>query len=313
MKEIVYERYGSVDVLHQVEAPTPVPAAHQLRIAVKAVALNPLDWKLFEGQMKFVTGSKFPRKVGIEFAGIVAATGSAVTRFKQGDEVFGLLDAFQGGALAEEILVTEADLAAKPAKLSFAEAAALPIGGLSALQMLTELAPVEAGMEVLINGATGGVGMFATQLAKRRGARVTAAVSTRGVALAERWRADVVHDYRKESVLALSQRFDIVLDLSDKLPFAAARPLLKAKATYVNAMPNPKDIALGFFHNLLSRQQRKILMMKARPEALASLAKDASEWLEVVVGSTYPMASFKEAYAETRASGSLGKSVIVIG
>lgn len=310
MRRVLYNRYGAVDVLELVDGPVPTITDDQVRIDVKAVALNPLDWKLFEGDLKFLTGSKFPRMVGIEFAGVVHAIGANVTRFKPGDEVFGMLDAFTGGALAEQLVAKEVQLHIKPGALSFEQAAALPIGGTSALQILDELAPIRRGTEVLINGAAGGVGMFLTQIAKHRGAVVTSVVGPRGVALAEKWKSDVVIDYTKGTLLNLGARFDVVVDLSGKLPFSSAKTLLAPKSVYVNAMPNPKDMVIGAVHNLVSGRKRRILQMKLSQARLSTLSAYATSWMDVVVGATYPMSSFATAYAETKSAGTLGKAVI---
>jgi NADPH:quinone reductase-like Zn-dependent oxidoreductase len=312
MRKVVYSRYGGTEVLEMVEQPSPIPSHGQVLVNVKAVALNPLDWKIFEGQMAFVTGSKFPRGVGIEFAGEVAETGPSVSRFKPGDPVFGMLEPFKGGALGSQVLASEQQVHVKPAALSFEQAAALPIGGLSALQILDDLAQVGQGTEVLINGATGGIGTLATQMAKHRGAVVTAVVGQRGVPLATRWRCDHVVERTSQNVLSLNRRFDVVIDLSDKLPFAAARPLMKPLSVYVNAYPNPKDILLGYINNAVSDRKRRILMMKPHAGRLEQLGQQAGDWLEVVIGATYPMGDFRRAYSETKARGSVGKTVFVV-
>ncbi len=312
MRKVVYSRYGGTEVLEMVEQPSPTPLLGQVLIDVKAVALNPLDWKIYEGQMAFVTGSKFPRGIGIEFAGEVAKAGPAVGRFKPGDPVFGMLDPFKGDALGDQVIASEQQIHLKPPTLSFEQAAALPIGGLSALQILDDLAQVGKGTEVLINGATGGIGTMATQIAKRRGAIVTAVVGKRGVPLAMRWRCDHIVDRSSQDVLGLNRRFDVIIDLSDKLPFAASKPLLKSRSVYVNAYPNPKDILLGYIHNAVSQRKRRILMMKPNAERLELLGRLAGDWLEVVVGTTFPMSDFRRAYSETKANGSAGKTVFVV-
>jgi NADPH:quinone reductase-like Zn-dependent oxidoreductase len=180
MRKVLYNRFGDEQVLEVQEQPTPTIAKNQLLIQVKTASINPLDWKIYGGQMKLLSGSKFPKGVGIDFAGVVTQVGPNVTRYQSGDAVFGLLDIFKGGALADYVVVTEADIALKPATISFDQAAALPVAGLAALQIVDQLAAIGQGHEVLINGATGGVGLFAIQLAKKRGARVTAVAGPAG-------------------------------------------------------------------------------------------------------------------------------------
>lgn len=312
MKKVIYNRYGSFDDLEMVDGRVPSPARDEVLVEVKAVALNPLDWKILEGQLKLMTGRKFPRGIGIEFSGVIAQTGPAVTRFKVGDQVFGMLVAFKGGALAEQVVATQDQIFMKPANLSFAQAAALPIAGVSALQILDDLAPVQKGAEVLINGAVGGVGSVLTQIAKRRGAVVTAVVSARGVDLAHQLGCDSVLDYGKVSLSGLNRRFDVVIDLSDKLPFAAAKPLMKPRSVYVNARPDPAAMAAGFLNNLVSGRKRKILMMKETQARFATLHDQARDWLQVIVSKTFPMVDFKAAYTEVKAKGALGKAVFTL-
>jgi NADPH:quinone reductase-like Zn-dependent oxidoreductase len=312
MKQVIFNRYGSIAELEMVDRPVPSPAGDEVLVDVRAVAINPLDWKILEGQLKFMTGKKFPRGIGIEFSGVIRAAGPAVTRFKAGDQVFGMLVAFKGGALAEQILAKEGQIFMKPANLSFAQAAALPISGTSALQILDDLAPVQKGTEVLINGAVGGVGSVLTQIAKHRGAIVTAVVSARGVDLAHQLQCDFVVDYAKVNLSELHRHFDVVVDLSDKLPFADVKALMKPRSVHVNAQPDPKSMAAGFINNLMSGRKRKILMMKTSQDRIATLHKDASTWLQVTVGKTFPMADFRSAYAEVKAMGTLGKAVFTL-
>lgn len=312
MKQIIYNRYGSFNDLEMVERPAPAPAAQQVLVDVRAVAINPLDWKILEGQMKLMTGSKFPRGIGIEFSGTVSQVGGSVARLKVGDEVFGMLEAFKGGALAEQLVVKPEQIHKKPANLSFVQAAALSISGTSALQILDELSPIEAGSEILINGAAGGIGTVLTQIAKRRGAVVTSVVSRRGIDLAKQLQSDFVVDYSSTRLKELAQRFDVIVDLSDKFAFADAKALMKPSAIYVNTLPDPKAMAAGAINNLVSARKRKILVMKHSQEKLATLAEYASDWMEVVVGTTAPWSAFKSTYADVKAKGTLGKAVFFI-
>lgn len=309
MRQIIYKRYGSFSDLEMVDQPTPRPAHDQVLVNVEAVAINPLDWKILEGQMKLMTGSKFPRGIGIEFSGVVSQVGSSVTRFRKGDEVFGMLEAFKGGALADQVLAKEAQMHTKPATLSFVQAAALPISGTSALQILDALAPVQAGTEVLINGAAGGIGTLLTQMAKQRGARVTAVVGRRGIDLATQLHSDFVVDYSSTNLVELNRQFDVVVDLSDKLPFATAKSLMKPRSVYVNTLPDPKSMLASAVNNLLSQRKRKILMMKPSQEKLATLSRYASEWMKVIVGKTAAMETYQTTYADVKAAGTLGKAV----
>ena len=312
MKKVLYKRFGGVDVLELADVAQPALTPGAVLVRVRAVSLNPLDWKIRQGEMKLVAGSKFPKGVGIDFAGVVAAVGKAVAGFQPGDEVFGLVDLFKGGALAEYVVVAATDLAPKPANLTFAQAAALPVAGSAALQVFDQLVAVEPGTEILINGASGGIGMVATQLARQRGGVVTAVVGPNGVERARQWGSDVVLNYREHDIRHLQQRYDVVLDLSGKLSFTAARPLLTPTGAYVNTVPGPRELVGSFLHNLFSQQKYRVLLLKPTPDYLHELADLAAGGLDVVVSQAYPLADFQRAYAEVAWGGVVGKAVLTI-
>jgi NADPH:quinone reductase-like Zn-dependent oxidoreductase len=294
------------------EQPTPTITQKQLLIHVKATSINPLDWKIYGGQMKLLSGAKFPKGVGIDFAGVVTQVGASVTRFRVGDAVLGLLDVFQGGALADYVVVTEAAIAPKPATISFDQAAALPVAGLAALQLVDQLAAVGQGHEVLLNGATGGVGLFAIQVAKKRGARVTAVVGPAGVQRATQLGADVIVDYTQQDISQLTPRFDSIIDLSDKLTFKATKKLLKPRATFINTLPSPQGLVRSFLHNLFSSRKRRILILKPTAAGLNTLATLAQDGLQIPVEQVYTLANVRQAYQQTSRGKVKGKVVVVL-
>jgi NADPH:quinone reductase-like Zn-dependent oxidoreductase len=313
MKKVSYDHYGDVGVLEMTEVPVPEPAAAQLLIQVKAVALNPLDWKIMEGNMKLMSGSKFPKGIGIDFSGVVKRVGEGVGSFRPGDAVFGALDPFKGGALAEYLLVRERDIALKPANISFEQAAAMPTVGTAALQIFEGLATVGKGTEVLINGASGGIGMFAIQMAKRKGAHVTGVVGTNSLSWVKKWGSDAVLDYRKTDVLRGGKTYDVVLDLSGKLPYRAAKKIMKPDSVYVNSVPGPREIVGSFVHNLFSRKKYKVLLLKPAQRHLETLSAYAAAGMDILVGASFPLSSFRQAYAEASAGGIAGKAVFSVG
>jgi NADPH:quinone reductase-like Zn-dependent oxidoreductase len=312
MKNVIYRQYGGVDVLEMVEEEIPKVTASTVLVKVKSVSINPIDWKIRAGEMKMMSGSKFPKGVGIDFSGVVEAVGGAVSKCRKGDAVFGSVDQFKGGALAEYVLVGEGAIAIKPVGLSFEQAAALPVVGFAALQIFDRLVSVQEGTEVLINGAGGGIGMLAIQIAKKRGAVVTAVVGENGTALAEKWGSDRVIDYRKVNVLEDSQRYDAVIDLSDKLPFKKAKAIMKRASVYVNTVPGPKQIVGSFLHNLLSKKKYRVLLSKPSSYYLDILVRRVNGGMDVTVGRTYPVDAFKEAYTEMPKGGIVGKAVFTL-
>jgi NADPH:quinone reductase-like Zn-dependent oxidoreductase len=310
MKKIIYNHYGDADELTLIETGIPEITPTTLLVKIKAASLNPLDWKILAGEMKLFARSGFPRGVGIDFSGIVEETGSTISKFKKGDAVFGSVDQFKGGALSEYVLVSEKDIAIKPAGISFEKAAAIPVVGFAALQMVDQLITIRQGTELLVNGATGGIGMFLVQIAKSKGAAVTAIVSKNGKALAEKWGSDHVIDYREENVLENKKQYDVVVDLSGKMPFAKAKRIMKPSSVYVNTVPGPRQIIASLLHNLFSKKKYKVLLSKPSVSDLKTLADYVSGGMEVVIGKRYEITSFKEAYTEVPAHGVLGKAVI---
>lgn len=214
MKAIVYRCYGSPDVLKLEEIARPLPADNRMLVKVHAASVNPLDWHYMRGEpfvMRPGAGIGTPDNIhmGVDFAGTVVSVGKDVTRFKPGDEVFG----GKGGAFGEYVSVAEkGSVAIKPANVTFEQAAAVPIAAVTALQALRDKGKIQAGQTVLINGASGGVGTFAVQIAKSYGARVTGVCSTRNLAMVRSLGADQVIDYTQEDFTKGSQRYDLIID-----------------------------------------------------------------------------------------------------
>ena len=214
MKAIVYSRFGSPDVLELREVDQPKAGEGEVLVRVRAASVNPADWYLMTGAplvARAQMGLRGPKtgRLGVDLAGVVEAVGGAVTRLRVGDEVFGA----GAGTLAECVAVPEASLVLKPAGLSFEQAAAVPVAALTALQGLRDEGRVQPGQRVLINGASGGVGTFAVQLASSFGADVTGVCSTRNVAMVRSLGADQV-DYTQEDFTRTGRRYDLLLDVA---------------------------------------------------------------------------------------------------
>jgi len=235
MQAIVYHRYGSPDVLELEEIPKPAPAEDQVLIRVHAASVNPYDWHFLRATPSFIrlfTGlrrPKFPR-LGADVAGVVEAVGAKVTPFKPGDDVFGTAK----GSFAEYACATASQLAVKPQEISFEQAACLPIAGITALQGLRDKGKAQTGQNVLINGAAGGVGTFAVQIAKSLGARVTGVCSTRNVELLRSIGADEVIDYTREDFAHSTQRYDLLFDLVGNRSLADCLRAVQPHGTYIS-------------------------------------------------------------------------------
>jgi NADPH:quinone reductase-like Zn-dependent oxidoreductase len=240
MKAITYTRYGSPDVLRLEEVAKPTPRANEVLVKICAASVNAYDWRYVRADpflVRLVGGLFRPRnpRLGADIAGRVEAVGSDVTQFQPGDEIYGDLAASGNGAFAEYIAVPEHAVAPKPANLSFEQAAAVPMAAVTALQALRDGGKIRAGHTVLINGASGGVGTFAVQIAKAFGALVTAVCSTRNVAMVRSLGADHIVDYKREDITRSAQRYDLILAVNGYHPLSAYRHLLRPEGRYVMA------------------------------------------------------------------------------
>jgi len=246
MKAIVSRCYGSPEVLKLEEIAKPTAADDEVLVKVHAASLNPLDWHYMRGRpyiMRMSSGLGAPTdtRVGVDFAGTVEAVGKNVKRFKPGDEVFG----GRSGALAEYVTVREGRaVALKPANLTFEQAASIPLAAVTALQGLRDTGRIQPGHKVLINGASGGVGTFAVQIAKTFGADVTGVCSTRNVELVRSLGADHVIDYTREDFTQSGQRYDLILDNVGNHSLLASRRVLQPNGTLV-IVGGPKGDWLG--------------------------------------------------------------------
>jgi NADPH:quinone reductase-like Zn-dependent oxidoreductase len=234
MKAIVRERYGSPEVLAIKEIDEPAAAAEEVLLRVRAAALNPLDGHNLRGlpyPLRLGNGLTRPksRVLGIDAAGTVEAVGSAVSRFRTGDEVFGFCD----GALAEYACAREDRLAPKPAGLSYEQAAAAPVAALTALQGLRDRGRIRPGQNALIVGASGGVGTFAVQIARWLGASVTGVCSTRNVELVRSLGAAQVVDYTREDFTRTGKRYEVILDMAGTRSLSECRRALTPRGTYI--------------------------------------------------------------------------------
>lgn len=238
MKAMVYTRYGPPEVLQLQEVEKPVPGDDQVLVEVRAASLNALDFRRFESQSAFGsfmdnTLIKTVGKVlGADIAGRVVAVGAAVKGFQPGDEVFGVAAGSVGG-LAEFACASENGLVLKPSTVTFEEAAAVPVAGITALQALRDKGQVQAGQKVLINGASGGVGIFAVQIAKSLGAEVTAVCSTRNIDMVRGLGADHVIDYTQQDFSRSGQRYHLIVAINGSRSLQAYRHALTETGVYI--------------------------------------------------------------------------------
>jgi len=323
MQAIVYHRYGSPDVLEFQEIPKPTPAEDQVLIRVHAASVNPYDWHFLRGAplpIRLFTGMrrpKFPR-LGADVAGVVEAVGVKAAPFKPGDAVFGTAK----GSFAEYACAAASQIAVKPQEISFEQAACLPIAGITALQGVRDKGKVQAGQTVLINGAAGGVGTFAVQIAKSLGARVTAVCSSRNVELVRSIGADEVIDYTRDDFARSAQHYDLLFDLVGNRPLADYLRAVKPRGTYISCgggSPNRStiDLLAGMLRNVVrSRfvsQKMPGLLAKINREDLAILADLVqSRTVIPVVDRTCSLREIAEAIRHVESGHARGKVVIAV-
>ena len=311
MKAIAYQMFGNTDVLQTVEETKPSVQSNQVLVKIKAVSINPMDWKIRKGEMKLMSGAKFPKHTGVDFAGIIEDTGTAVTGFKKGDEVFGVVkNMMKEGALAEYVVVSSSLVWKKPVHISFAQAASIPVVGVAAVTALQKMGTVNKQTKILINGATGGFGMFLLQLLSQQGANVTAVTSTKSVEYAKKWGANSVIDYTKENVLSQNIDYDIIVDLSGKMGYANARKIMKAKALFLNPVPKPIEIPASLLKNLFTGKKHIVILSSPSAKIMDVLLKAVNSGLQIEVSKVFPFAQSKEAYQYAEQGGYIGKVAI---
>jgi NADPH:quinone reductase-like Zn-dependent oxidoreductase len=315
MKAIVIDGYGGSDRLRLCEQPDPAPAADEILVRVKAAGVNPVDWKIREGQLRLFLRLSFPYVPGGDIAGEVVSAGASATRFKAGNPVVAFIDPARGGGYAELAVTNESAAARKPESLSFIEAASLPIAGVTALQALRDKGGLHAGGSALINGGAGGVGHFGVQIAKALGATAAATCGPLNAAFVVSLGADLVIDHTREDFTRRPERYDVVFDAVAKSSFAACRHLLNPGGAYVTTLPGPGTLFWGGLQSAAGlfgkAKQAKFLMVRPEAADLAFLGQLADEGrLRPTVALTLPLERAREAQDASRAGHARGKIVL---
>ena len=321
MQAIQYHRYGGPDVLELADIPTPVPALGELLVCVHAASVNPMDWHFLRGEpylVRLFTGlgrPSFPR-LGADFAGVVEAVGLEVTGFRPGDRVYGTAR----GSFAQYATARPASIAPMPAGLSFMQAAAVPVAALTALQAIRDHGRLQAGQRVLVNGASGGVGSFAVQIARALGASVTAVTSTRNMEWVGALGAERVIDYTSEDFTLTARNFDLLIDTIGNHPLTANLRALSPPGTYVavgGKSGNWIDPLVGLARTQLTRlfvpQRLCGMLTNANAEDLAFLAGLLDDGrIRPVLDRTYPLAQVQQAVAYLEQGHARGKVAVEI-
>ena len=323
MKAIVFAEYGSPEVLRLAELPLPIPRSDEVLIKVRAASVNAADWRMVSADpflVRFYSGLFRPKKItcpGADVAGVVEAVGSEVTQFKPGDEVFGNVFESGMGGFAEYKCAPERELVLKPANVSFEEAAAVPLACATALHGLRDVGKVQAGERVLINGASGGVGSFAVQLAKYFGAEVTAVCSTKKMEQARALGADHVIDYTREDFTRSGKQYDLIVAVNGYRSIFDYRRMLAPKGRYAmiggGSAQLFQALLLGPILSLVGGRKMLTVSTKSNQQEMRFI-KELLETGKIrpIIDRRYPLSELPEAIRYVAAGHASGKVVITV-
>ncbi len=311
MKKAIFRNYGNADSFEIVESPLPEPSEGEVLVKVLAAGINPVDYKIRNGSMKWIVPMKLPHTPGGEIAGIVEKTNGTSSTFQPGDQVYAMLS-IKGGGYSENLCVQEHLLCPMPKNLSFDHAAAIPLAALTALQALRDKGKIKKGMKVLINGASGGVGSFAVQLAKAFGAHTTTVCSEKNIEFVKSLGADYTINYQKQDFTTLQQSYDIVFDTVAKSSYKSCKKILTAKGIFISTLPDPSKILRQLLNPICSRNAFTIMV---KPDAddlrfLNTLILNGK--LNSYIESTYPLNELSLAHKRIETGRVRGKLVITL-
>jgi len=316
MKATIINQFGNPDVFEIIDIDKPTIKEDQLLIKVFATSINPIDWKQRKGNHKFILGSPFPITLGYDVSGEVVEVGSEINNLKIGDKVFGVLDNKYGGALAEYAIGHEKCFAKIPENISNEEAAAFPMVALTSLQALRDKANLKVGQTILINGASGGVGHMALQIAKLMQAKVIAVASDKSQDFIKQFDPDEFIDYTKQNILELNQKVDVFFDVASNYTFPKTKHLLNPGGVYLNLeyINTLKKMPVYKLHQLFSKGKKaKSLLMKQSSEDFEIISKWITDGkLKVSIDETFSLNNISAAHDYAQQGHNKGKNVVVI-
>lgn len=314
MKAVVIGKYGGNEVVEIRDLPVPAPGQGEVLIRVCASSVNPLDWKIRSGMLRMFTGRSFPKVLGSECAGEVAGFGSGVQRFRRDDRVIAFSGVRRLGAFAEYICVKEKTVFPLPAAIGFEEASTIPIAGLTALQALRDLGHISAGSTVLINGASGGVGHFAVQIAKIFGAQVTAVCSGPNAGLVKSLGADMIIDYTQENFTESGGQYDVIFDAVSKRSFSDCKRALTHRGVYISTLPSAPVLLNQYLTGILAGRKAKTVMVRPNATDMEWMKDHIKKGLvRVVIDRVFTLEQIRDALAYAESGRVRGKVVLTVG
>ncbi|NLF44019.1 MAG: NAD(P)-dependent alcohol dehydrogenase [Bacteroidales bacterium] len=311
MRAAIINKYGKPDVLSIEDIDIPQPLKDQILIKVNVAGLNPLDYKMRDGSLKFMTTKRFPKILGGEVAGEVVDNSQTKGEFAIGDRVFAMLD-YKGGAYGEYVAVNENWVAHIPEHIDFVNAAAVPLAGLTAFQALTEKGNIRKGMKILINGASGGVGHYAVQIAKAYECKVTAFCSASNIEMVKNLGADKVIDYNQTAVSDYKEKFHVIFDTVGIIPYRKINKMLETYGCFISTYPSP---GLVFRQSLNGFLFKRAWIIMTHPsgsdlEVLGNMMKQNQ--LIPHIEKVYPLNEIQEAHKHLETHRVKGKLVVLI-
>jgi NADPH:quinone reductase-like Zn-dependent oxidoreductase len=313
MKAAVFYQYGATDVLTIADVSKPVPQAHEILVQVKAAAINPKDTFIRKGRFKSFTGNTFPKFTGFDFSGTVAALGADVSGWQVGDAVYGMIDGWHGATCAEYVAVPAHYLAKKPENCTFEEAVAMPLVALTALQALRDEGRIQSGQHVCINGASGGVGSMALQIAKIYGAHITTITGADNLDFCCELGADVALNYHQTNITRQNEKYDIFFDVFGNQSFRQVAPILSPNGIYVSTVLKAHVFISQFLTHYLSRKKARLVVVKPNTVDLNTL----SQWLDSgqmqpIIQQVYTLEQIQDAHRQQESKHTRGKIVVRI-
>jgi NADPH:quinone reductase-like Zn-dependent oxidoreductase len=314
MKAIVYNRYGKPDVLEEQEVGIPSLPPDRILIKVYAAGVNPKDCLVRKGKFKLFTKKDFPKQLGYDFAGVVAETGQGIDIVKPGDAVYGMLNGWTGTTYAEYLIAAPDELSPMPDNLTFTQAAAVPLAAQTALQALRDIGKINSSHQVCINGASGGVGTYAVQIAKTFDAQVTGICSQANVGLITHLGADHTIDYHTQNILKQGKKYHIFFDVFGNFKFKKVKQILKPGGIYISTIPSPARLFKDLWHriNHFGKEER-LVVVKSKTADLRFL-KDLieKEKLTPIVDKTFPLSQARDAHTYVETKRARGKIVLTV-
>jgi NADPH:quinone reductase-like Zn-dependent oxidoreductase len=317
MKAIIIRKYGVINDIEQVEIDYPAVGIDDVLVKVKSSAVNPADIKVITGKNggKFIHSGKSPICLGFDFSGVVKETGSEVSGFAPDDEVFGFLPYSKKtmqGSFAEYIVVKSGTIAKKPSAITHFEAATAATTASTALQSLVDIGGIDQSKKVLVNGASGGVGSYAVQIARSFGAQVWGTCSAGNIDFVKSIGADHAIDYKKNALKDLTERFDIVLDAVSNSSFGECSGILAPKGVYITLLPS-LGLVTGKVRSLFSSKKCSTFVVKPKTADLSKIAgMMEAKTIFSPVTAVYPLIKLKEALEKLTTGGIRGKIGIVV-